>query len=196
MQLIRQQKRRQRRLEEYNRHLRQFASVITQQHLNQLRKARTFREFKEIMLDRNTVTAAAIGTDDEDQSVPSPEDPESRSLVESPLQYPVSGQTIVAAASSALEFPGGAGGGIVVTSLRSTRKSSTRESRAIMEPPISDSTEPMVNVNVKSNQINPTQPTNKEANSSAIGVSHGSREFGCKSAFCFNVRKSYLLVHL
>lgn len=191
MQVIRQQKRRQRRLEEYNRHLRQFASVITQQHLNQLRKARTFREFKEIMLDQNTITAAAIGTDEVDQSVSSPEDPESRSLVESPLQYPVSGQTIVAAASSALEFPGGAGGGIVVTSLRSTRKGSTRESRAIMEPPISDSTEPLVNVNVKSNQISPTKPMNKQTNGSAIGAPHGSKESGFSEVELRNAFDSY-----
>ncbi|THD20435.1 hypothetical protein D915_008825 [Fasciola hepatica] len=175
MQVLRQQKRRQRRLEEYNRHLRHFASVLTQQHLNQLRKARTFREFKEIMFDSNTLTTNTIDSD-EDHSISSPEDNASHSLIESPLPYPVSGHTIVAAASSALEFPGGAGGGIIVSSLRSSRKGSTRESRAIMEPPISISTEHLVTVSAKSKQMEPTQTSSNQRDDSVHHMSTGDEK--------------------
>ncbi|TPP57268.1 hypothetical protein FGIG_01256 [Fasciola gigantica] len=178
MQVLRQQKRRQRRLEEYNRHLRHFASILTQQHLNQLRKARTFREFKEIMFDRNTLTTNTIDSD-EDHSISSPEDNASHSLIESPLPYPVSGHTIVASASSALEFPGGAGGGIIVNSLRSSRKGSTRESRAIMEPPISISTEHLVTVSAKSKQMGPTQTPSNQRDDSVHHMSTGDEKSRC-----------------
>ncbi|VDP68347.1 unnamed protein product [Echinostoma caproni] len=146
-QRMRQQKRRQRRLEEYNRHLRHFASVLAQQHMNQLRKARTFGEFKQIMFDRITTDT------DSDHVIEQPHSLQSSALIESSLRYPDTEHNIVAAASTALEFPGGAGGGIVVNSLRSTRKGSTRESRAIVELPSTASTESLVTVSAKSSQI-------------------------------------------
>ncbi|KAF8569815.1 hypothetical protein P879_02147 [Paragonimus westermani] len=108
------------RFSEYHRQLRQFVNSQTKQHVKRVSKATNFTEFKRIIFDQkedrtnSNIPLARTGV--QRRTMPT------EALIGPRLEYPIPGQpNVIASSSSSLQFPGGAGGGVLLKSMRSTR---------------------------------------------------------------------------
>ncbi|KAF7258731.1 hypothetical protein EG68_04029 [Paragonimus skrjabini miyazakii] len=108
------------RFSEYHRQLRQFVNSQTKQHVKRVSKANNFTEFKRIIFDQKEdrpnshIPLARTGV--QRRLMPT------EALIGPRLEYPIPGQpNVIASSSSSLQFPGGAGGGVLLKIMRSTR---------------------------------------------------------------------------